>query len=126
MNTALEPTAHSLAPIDQAALARLRAKAAAESAVDTWHPKPGDVLEGVIAGSRQATGPFGPQQQMLVRTPNGATIAVWLTKWLIGALRAQNAELGDLVSVTFHGRGTSRTGAQFNRLSVTVLHSGET
>lgn len=36
-------------------------------------------------------------------------------------MRAQESELGDLVSLTFHGRETSRTGAQFNPMGLVVL-----
>lgn len=107
--------------IDRDSLDRLRQKAALSAAIETWRPAPGDVLEGVIVGSRKVNGPFGEQPQALVKTPGNTVVAVWLTKWLLGQLRAQEADRGDLVSLTFHGRETSRAGAQFNRMSVVTL-----
>ena len=107
--------------IDQSALARLREKARLNAEIQTWKPAPGDVLEGVIVGSRKVEGPFGEQAQALVQTPDGAVVAVWLTPWLLGQLRAQGAELGDLMSLTFCGKETGRMGKAFNRMSLTVL-----
>ena len=109
------------ATIDQGALDRLRQKAALSANIETWKPIPGDVLEGAIVGSRKVSGPFGEQQQALVKTVSGTVVAIWLTKWLLGQLRAQAADLGDLVSVTFHGKEVTRAGAQFNRMSVVTL-----
>jgi len=113
--------ATDLAPIDESALARLRAKAKLNAEVAVWKPVPGAVLEGAIVGSRKVVGPFGEQQQGLIQTPEGPVIAVWLTEWLLGQLRAQGAELGDLVSIAFHGKETARTGATYNRMTLTVL-----
>lgn len=109
---------NSLTPIAPSALEALRRKAAMQQQIQNWKPTPGDTLEGVIVGSRKAGAGFGMQNQMLVQTPDGAVVAVWLTAWLLQQLRAQEAELGDLVSLTFHGRETGKT---FNRYSVTVL-----
>ena len=99
-------------PIAPSALDQLRQKAALSTGIETWQPTPGDVLEGVIVGSRKVSGPFGEQPQMLVQSPTGGVVAVWLNGWLLRQLRAQVADIGDLVSLTFHGRETSRTGAE--------------
>jgi hypothetical protein len=112
---------HAPVAIDQSALARLREKARLETEIQAWKPNPGDVLEGVIVGSRKVDGPFGEQYQALVQRPEGHVVAVWLTQWLLGQFRAQCAELGDLVSLTFHGKETGIRGQSFNRMSVTVL-----
>lgn len=112
-----------LTTIPAAALARLRDKARLAATVETWKPAPGDVLEGVIAGSRLATGPFGEQRQMLVQGIDGATVAVWLSGWLVSQLKAQGAELGDLVSIAFHGKEFGKSGKPFNRITLVVEHA---
>lgn len=115
----IEPTA--VAPIDQSALARLREKARIETTVVVWKPEPGEILEGVIAGSRRVQGPFGDQAQALIQTPKGNVVAVWLTAWLLGQLRANSAEIGDLISLTFVGKEIGGRGQAFNRMSLTIL-----
>lgn len=107
--------------IPASALEQLRRKAAIASQIETWKPKPGDILEGQIEGARKVDGPFGPQEQMLVRTPDGGLLAVWLTKWLTAQLRANGAEMGDLLSLTFHGKGQGKAGATFNRMSLVTM-----
>ncbi len=107
--------------IDQSALARLREKARINAEVQVWKPEPGETVEGVIIGSRKVEGPFGDQDQALVQTPEGGIFAIWLTAWLLGQLRAQAAEIGDLLSLTFFGKQQGARGQTFNRMSVTVL-----
>jgi hypothetical protein len=111
---------NELTTIDTTALAALRAKARLDSA-PVWRPQPSDTVEGILVGSRMAEGPFGPQRQALIQTPEGSVVAIWLTDWLLAQLQAQAVELGDLVSLTFHGKETGRSGKAFNRMSVTVL-----
>ncbi|MEA3642964.1 MAG: hypothetical protein VBE63_23925 [Lamprobacter sp.] len=106
--------------IDTDRLARLREKARLSAEIDTWRPEPGNVLEGAIVGSRQESGPFGPQHQALVQTPSGQVTAVWLTPWLLERLRAEDAEIGSLISITFHGQAQSQTGKRYNRMTVVV------
>lgn len=112
---------NELVTIDQSALAALREKARINSEVQPWKPAPGETLEGIIVGSRKVEGPFGEQAQALIQTPDGSVVAVWLTQWLLGQLRANAADIGDLVSLTFHGKETGARGQSFNRMSVTVL-----
>ena len=118
--TATMPT-QDMVQIDQSALARLREKARINTELTVWKPEPGDVLEGVIVGSRKVEGPFGEQDQAIVQTPAGAVVAVWLTSWILGQLRAQAAEIGDLLSLSFLGKGTGARGMTYNRMSITVL-----
>ena len=106
--------------IDGERLARLREKARLSAEIETWRPEPGDVLEGALIGSRQETGPFGPQHQALVQTPGGAVVAVWLTPWLLERLRSEEAEIGSLISITFHGQAQSQAGKRYNRMTVVV------
>ncbi len=108
-------------PIPARALEQLRRKAATANEIEIWKPQPGDTLEGQMEGARKTEGPFGPQDQLLVRTPDGGLVAVWLSKWLTQQLRANGAELGDLLSLTFHGKQMGKTGATFNRLTLVTL-----
>jgi hypothetical protein len=113
-------------PIPQNALERLRAKARLMAEVEVWKPvQPGDALEGLIVGSRETSGPFGRQRQMIVQTPEGHLRAVWLNDWLLKELKDQGAERGALVSLTFRGRETSKRGTAFNRMDVVVLPASE-
>ncbi len=112
--------------INPGALEQLRRKAASANQIETWKPQPGDILEGLIEGARKTDGPFGVQEQVLVRTPDGGLTAVWLTKWLAGQLRANGAELGDLLSLTFHGKELGKTGAAYNRMTLVTLKPEQT
>jgi hypothetical protein len=123
MNTMIEntTTTNTLAVIAPTALAALRAKAALADA-PVWRPVEGEVLEGVIHGSRKVENPFGQiQDQMLVLGLDGGMVAVWLSDWLLKQLRAQTAELGDLMSLSYHGMAKSARGTQYGRYSLTVL-----
>ena len=112
---------NDLVQIDPTALQALRTKATIDSAPN-WQPVEGEILEGVIHGSRTVSNAFGAQQaQMIVQTIDGSLVAVWLSDWLLNQLRAQSADMGDLVSLTFHGQERSQRGALFNRYSVSIL-----
>ena len=111
--------------IPATALEQLRRKAATASLIETWRPDPGEVLEGQIEGARKIDGPFGVQEQILIRTTDGGIIAVWLTKWIAGQLRANGTEIGDLISLTFHGKELGKSGAAFNRMSLVTLKTSE-
>ena len=112
---------NDLAQIDAGALAALRTKALIDSAPN-WQPAEGEILEGVIHGSRAVSNPFGAvQQQMIVQQPDGSLIAVWLSDWMLGQLRAQQADLGDLISIVFRGQERSARGTVYNKFSVSVL-----
>lgn len=98
--------------------AALRAKTATQSIV--WKPEPNEVLIGEIIGHQKATGAFGLQNQMLVRTEDGDVIAVWLNQWLVGALQAQGAEEGDLLALTYHGKKESPRGSKYHSYSLAI------
>jgi hypothetical protein len=110
--------------VPSSALEALRRKAALAE-VPAWKPEPGETLEAIIVGSRKGQGPFGEQPQMLVQTVEGRMLAVWLTTWLLDRLKEQDAQRGDLLSLTFHGRQRSKRGTEFNSYTVTVLKAGE-
>lgn len=112
--------------IPAAALDKLRALARQQADIQLWRPAPGDVLEGVIRGAKKLKGPFGEQPALVVGTPDGRTMAYWLSGWLKDQLHQQGAQKGDLVSITFRGSETSRTGKRYHRLDVAVLRADAT
>ncbi|MBK1619988.1 hypothetical protein CKO42_16380 [Lamprobacter modestohalophilus] len=116
----LDNTLPAEVTIDPDRLDRLRKKAELTRTITVWKPEPGDTLEGAIVGSRKESGPFGPQHQALIQTPDGSVVAVWLTAWLLERLRAEDAEIGSLVALTFHGQETTKTGKRYNRMTVVV------
>lgn len=122
MTTTIEvPTMNEMTLIDQTALAALRTKALI-SAAPNWQPADGETLEGVIFASRSVTNPFGAtQDQAIVQRVDGSLIALWLSPWLLGQLRAQQADIGDLLSMTYQGQERSARGALYNKYAVAVL-----
>jgi hypothetical protein len=99
-------------------MAQLRQKAA--HAPETWTPEPGEALIGVLMGSQKAVGPYGENWQMLIQDETGAITAAWLTQWLKENLRAQGAETGDLIALTFLGKKQSPAGRNYNGYSLIV------
>lgn len=115
---------NALAIVPPAALQALRRKAALAE-ITAWKPEPGETLEAVIVGWREAEGPYGSQWQALVQRINGETVAIWLTSWMQGELGKQCADIGDLLSLRFHGQQTSNRGSTYNRYTLTVLKPDE-
>lgn len=123
MNQALSTIDNTMpAPvaIDPDRLERLRKKAELTRTITVWKPEAGETLEGAIVGSRKESGPFGPQHQALVQTPDGSVVAVWLTAWLLERLRSEDAEIGSLIALTFHGKEQTKAGKWFNRMTLVV------
>ena len=87
---------------------------------EVWQPEPGESLIGQITGSQKASGQYGENYQMLVKDETGQTYAVWLTPWLKDNLKAQDAEQGDLIALTFLGKRQSPSGRTYNGYSLTV------
>jgi hypothetical protein len=119
LNT-LDNTLPAEVAIDPDRLARLREKARLSAVIQPWKPEPGETLEGAIVGSRKESGPFGPQHQALIQRPDGSVVAVWLTAWLLERLRAEDAEIGSLIALTFHGQETTKAGKRYNRMTLVV------
>lgn len=99
-------------------IAALRQRAA--TPIELWQPDPGDCLIGEIVGSQKAVGPFGENHQVLVRDENGHVTATWITAWLKENLRAQGAQQGDLIALTYLGKKRSPRGQQYNAYSLIV------
>ncbi len=117
-------TQNELVTIPSAAIAALRAKAALADA-PVWRPSEGETLEGILHGHRQVQNPFGQlQHQALVKTFDGRVMALWLSSWMIGQLKANQADMGDLVSITCQGTAKSLRGSSYNRFSLAVVKAG--
>ena len=101
-----------------ARLAALRQKAT--NAPEVWAPVPGDSLIGVLIGHQRASGVYGENHQALIQDETGAVTAAWLTAWLKENLKAQGAEVGDLIALTFLGKKQSPAGRPYNAYSLIV------
>jgi hypothetical protein len=99
-------------------LAKLRQQAAQTGEV--WQPAPGDCLAGVLIGWTKAVGAYGENYQILIQDESGTVTAAWLTAWLRENLKAQGADRGDLVAITFLGKKLSPVGRPYNAYSLVV------
>jgi hypothetical protein len=99
-------------------LAKLRQQAAQTGEI--WQPQPGDCLAGVMIGWTKAVDTYGENYQILIQDENDTVTATWLTAWLKENLRAQGADRGDLVAITFLGKKLSPAGRPYNAYSLVV------
>ena len=95
-------------------------KQKATLAIETWQPEPGESLIGELIGSQKASGVYGENIQILIKDETGHVTAAWLTAWLKDNLRAQGADKGDLVAITFLGKKMSPAGRPYNAYSLVV------
>ena len=101
-------------------IAALR-KRAENSVGQIWQPIAGDVLVGSIVGSETTTHPiYGQQRLMLIQTEFGAIFKVWLSRWLVENLRAQDAQQHDLIALTFNGKHKTANGKEYNSYTLVV------
>lgn len=115
MNSTIDATQDSQAA-DRIAAFRQRAS----TPIEVWQPDAGDMLIGELVGWQKAVGTYGESHQILIRDESGHTTATWLTAWLKENLRAQGAEKGDLVAITFLGKKSSPAGRQYNAYALAV------
>jgi hypothetical protein len=101
---------------DRMAALRQRATQAPEA----WNPEPGDSLIGILIGTQKASGVYGENYQILIQDERGSVTAAWLTVWLKENLRAQGAETGDLIALSFLGKKQSPAGRFYNAYSLIV------
>lgn len=99
-------------------IAELRRKTA--TPIEVWQPVAGDSLIGEIVGSRQASGVYGENYQIIVKDENGNFTAAWLTQWLKDNLKVQGADKGDLIALTFLGKKSSPAQRFYNAYSLIV------
>lgn len=86
-----------------------------------WQPSAGDAIAGVIQGSgtfKDAV--YDEQKTLLLQDDKGSIVSVSLNRYLIHSLKQQDAALGDLVTVTFHGKEQKNNGRSFNRYTLRV------
>ncbi len=86
-----------------------------------WQPSAGDTIVGFIQGSCTFKNSlYDEQKTMLLKEDNGPVVSVALNRYLIHSLKQHNAALGDLVTVTFHGKEQKNSGRSFNRYTLLV------
>ena len=90
------------------------------SPIETWEPEPNDSLVGVLIGSQVAVGPYGPGDQILIKSEDGTVTSAWLTAWLKTNMIAKGAERGDLVALTFLGKKQGQSGHHYNAYSLEI------
>jgi hypothetical protein len=89
--------------------------------VTYWQPSSGDTIAGIIQGSGSFNHSlYDEQKTMLLQDDSGAVVGVVLNRYLMHSLKQNNAALGDLVTVTFHGKEQKNNGRSFNRYTLRV------
>lgn len=88
---------------------------------EVWQPSAGDTLIGMIIGSETTHHPlYGQQRLMLIQNENGAVVKVWLSKWLVDNLKAQDAQQNDLIALTYGGKQKNAQGREYNVYNLIV------
>ena len=99
----------------------LKQRATQTETVTNWQPIAGETIAGIISGSGTFTHSlYGEQKTMLLSDDNGQITSVILTQYIMQGLKQQGAGIGDLVALTFHGKGQSKTGHSFNKYTLLV------
>ena len=89
--------------------------------VTYWQPSAGNTISGIIQGSGAAKDLlYDGRKTLLLQEDNGAIAGVELNRYLMHSLKQNNAALGDLVTVTFHGKEQKNNGRSFNRYTLLV------
>ncbi|MEI6069820.1 MAG: hypothetical protein WCP96_20990 [Methylococcaceae bacterium] len=89
--------------------------------VTYWQPSAGDTIAGIIQGSGAANDLlYDEHKTLFLHKDNGTLVGVDLNRYLIHSLKQHNAALGDLVTVTFHGKEQKNSGRSFNRYTLLV------
>ncbi|MBT5824624.1 MAG: hypothetical protein HOK14_05795 [Gammaproteobacteria bacterium] len=106
--------------IDSDISARLTAlREKSSDSITLWDPEPNETLAGVLISSREATGAYGPQQQLILQDEQGLH-AVWLSDFIKKTLLAKNAEKGSLVCITFLGNKHTANGKSYRAFDIRV------
>lgn len=93
----------------------------ATNKVTYWHPSAGETIAGIIQGSGTCNNSlYDEQKTLILQQDNGPIVSVDLNRYLIHSLKQHNAALGDLVTVTFHGKEQKNNGRSFNRYTLLV------
>ena len=105
----------------QARLNELKQKASQHQHIENWKPLAGDMIAGELMGwNKFVHRVYGDQIAMLLMDEAGAVTSVLLNTYLKIGLKAHDVKVGDLVCVTFIGKGTSKAGNPYNQYLLTV------
>ena len=86
-----------------------------------WQPSLGKTITGIIQGTGDSNDSlYDEQKTLFLKEDNGSVVGVDLNRYLIHSLKQHNAALGDLVTVTFHGKEQKNNGRSFNRYTLLV------
>ena len=89
--------------------------------VTYWEPSAGNIVSGIIQGIGATNDLFYDKQKTLfLQEDDGAVVVVELNRYLLHSLKQHNADLGDFVTVTFHGKEQKNNGRSFNRYTLVV------
>ena len=89
--------------------------------VTYWQPSAGSTIAGIIQGRGAFSDLlYDEDKTLFLKEDNGEVVGVALNRYLIHSLKQHNAVLGDLVTVTFHGKEQKNNGRSFNRYTLLV------
>ncbi len=58
---------------------------------------------------------YGPQKTAIIEADSGEVVSVILPQYVLEKMRREDAESGDLIFIDFQGKGTSKSGNQYNK-----------
>jgi hypothetical protein len=99
-------------------IAAMREKAA--QPIQQWEPQVGDCLIGELVDKRIVQGPYGNQEQFIIRDEHGGLTSYWLNQYIEQQLRAQGAQYGSIIAVSYLGKGETSSGKKYHRYGVMV------
>lgn len=71
-----------------------------------WKPQIGDNLSGVLLSVNVIIGINGSRSKIMnIKTQSGEVYSTWITAYIEKFLTANQAQLGDLLSITYQGKG---------------------
>lgn len=98
----------------------LALKQKAEQSIALWDAAAGSTICGELFSKREVATQYGQQTQFILKDESENLVAYWLSKFIEQQLRSQNAQYGDLVAVTSHGKAKTAQGKEYNSFSVLV------
>lgn len=89
--------------------------------VNYWQPSAGETIAGIIQGCGVWKNLlYDEQKNMRLQDDSGAVVSIALNRYLLHSLKQNNAALGDLVTLTFHGREQKSNGRSLNRYTLLI------
>lgn len=87
---------------------------------EPWEPAAGEVIEGEYLGERQTVGYGSETPVYYVETWDGDVLSILGRTMMVAEMRQEDAEPGDIISVTFEGMQNA-DGAKGEFYSYTVV-----